>query len=171
MLTLSYPLPLLIPFPQDLNLGSSLSNMRFRVQFRINCNELFLWKKNIYAHIWQDRTLKPSGFWLCKCANGKVIQKQNVFAYKITKDFYLIIRTVCILKPNQSFGWVVFVISVTFTLFQSYLDFEAEYCPLNSLKLEFVVARPGLEPNTLCSTSQEHNHYIAAAPVKPNTCI
>ena len=58
-------------------------------------------------------------------------------------------------------GWLVVLrINVDLAIFQPYLDLEAgDY---QSLKIQ--VARPGIEPRSSCSASQELNHSATAAP-------
>ena len=51
-------------------------------------------------------------------------------------------------------------INVDLAIFQSYLDLEAG--DNHSLKIQ--VARPGIEPRSSCSASQELNHLATAAP-------
>ena len=56
---------------------------------------------------------------------------------------------------------VVLRINVDLAIFQPYLDLEAgDY---QSLKIQ--VARPGIEPRSSCSASQELNHSATAAPI------
>ena len=58
-------------------------------------------------------------------------------------------------------GWLVVLrINVDLAIFQPYLELEAgDY---QSLKI--LVARPGIEPRSSCSASQELNHSAHAAP-------
>ena len=59
-------------------------------------------------------------------------------------------------------GWLVVLrINVDLAIFQPYLDLEAG--DNHSLKIQ--VARPGIEPRSYCSASQELNHSATAAPV------
>ena len=55
---------------------------------------------------------------------------------------------------------VVLRINVDFAIFQSYLDLEAG----DNQSLKIQVARPGIEPRSSCSASQELNHSATAAP-------
>ena len=58
-------------------------------------------------------------------------------------------------------GWlVVFRINVDLAIFQPYLDLEAG----DNQSLEIQVARPGIEPRSSGSASQELNHSATAAP-------
>ena len=58
-------------------------------------------------------------------------------------------------------GWfVVFRINVDLAIFQPYLDLEAG----DNQSLKIQVARPGIEPRSSCSASQELNHSATAAP-------
>ena len=58
-------------------------------------------------------------------------------------------------------GWLVVLrINVDLAIFQPYLDLEAG--ENQSLKIQ--VARPGIEPRSSCSASQELNHSATAAP-------
>ena len=56
---------------------------------------------------------------------------------------------------------VVLKIYVTSVVFQPYRDLEAGDNQTEKIK----VARPGIEPWTSCSTSQELNHPATAAPI------
>ena len=58
-------------------------------------------------------------------------------------------------------GWlVVFRINVDLAIFQPYLDLEAG----DNQSRKIQVARPGMEPRSSCSASQELNHSATAAP-------
>ena len=58
-------------------------------------------------------------------------------------------------------GWlVVLMINVDLAIFQPYLDLEAG----DNQSLKIQVARPGIEPRSSCSASQELNHSATAAP-------
>ena len=59
-------------------------------------------------------------------------------------------------------GWVVLRINVDLAIFQPYLDLEAG----DNQSLKIQVARPGIEPRSSCSASQELNHSATAAPTK-----
>ena len=60
------------------------------------------------------------------------------------------------------FGWLVVLrINVDLAIFQPYLDLEAG----DNQSLKIQVARPGIEPRSSCSASQELNHSATAAPV------
>ena len=54
---------------------------------------------------------------------------------------------------------VVLRINVDLAIFQPYLDLEAG----DNQSLKIQVARPGIEPRTSCSASQELNHSATAA--------
>ena len=57
-------------------------------------------------------------------------------------------------------GWLVVVsINVDLAIFQLYLDLEAG----DNQSLKIQVARPGIEPRSSCSASQELNHSANAA--------
>ena len=68
----------------------------------------------------------------------------------------------------QSVGWLVGLvgwlvglrINVDLTIFQPYLDLEEG----DNQSLKIQVARPGIEPRSSCSASQELNHSATAAP-------
>ena len=61
-------------------------------------------------------------------------------------------------------GWlVVLMINVDLAIFQPYLDLEAG----DNQSLKIQVARPGIEPWSSCSASQELNHSATAAPHLP----
>ena len=51
-------------------------------------------------------------------------------------------------------------INVDLAIFQPYLDFEAG----DNQSLKIQVARPGIEPRSSCSASQELNHSTTVAP-------
>ena len=58
-------------------------------------------------------------------------------------------------------GWLVVLrINVDLAIFQPYLDLEAG----DNQSLKIQVARPGIEPRSSCSASQEPNHSATAAP-------
>ena len=62
----------------------------------------------------------------------------------------------------STFGWLVVLrIYVDLAIFQPYLDLEAG----DNQSLKIQVARPGIEPRSSCSTSQELNHSATAAPM------
>ena len=58
------------------------------------------------------------------------------------------------------FGLVIWIY-VDLAVFQPYLDLEAG----DNQSLKIQVARPGIEPRSSCSASQELNHSATAAPV------
>ena len=59
-------------------------------------------------------------------------------------------------------GWLDELrIYVALAVFQPYLDLEAG----DNQSLKIQVARPGIEPRSSCSASQELNHSATAAPV------
>ena len=61
----------------------------------------------------------------------------------------------------MSYGWLVVLrINVDLAIFQPYLDLEAG----DNQSLKIQVARPGIEPRSSCSASQELNHSATAAP-------
>ena len=58
-------------------------------------------------------------------------------------------------------GWLVVLrIKVDLAIFQPYLDLEAG----DNQSLKIQVARPGIEPRSSCSASQELNHSATTAP-------
>ena len=58
-------------------------------------------------------------------------------------------------------GWLVVLrINVDLAIFQPYLDLEAG----DNQSLKIQMARPGIEPRSSCSASQELNHSATAAP-------
>ena len=52
------------------------------------------------------------------------------------------------------------MINVDLAIFQPYLDLEAG----DNQSLKIQVARPGIEPRSSCSASQELNHSATTAP-------
>ena len=64
--------------------------------------------------------------------------------------------------------WFGFLrINVDLAIFQPYLDLEAG----DNQSLKIQVARPGIEPRSSCSASQELNHSATAAPRTSNILI
>ena len=60
------------------------------------------------------------------------------------------------------FGWLVALrINVDLAIFQPYLDLEAG----DNQSLKIQVARPGIDPRSSCSASQELNHSATAVPL------
>ena len=60
-------------------------------------------------------------------------------------------------------SWLVdLMINVDLAIFQPYLDLEAG----DNQSLKIQVARPGIEPRSSCSASQELNHSATAAPTQ-----
>ena len=58
-------------------------------------------------------------------------------------------------------GWLVVLrINVDLAIFRPYLDLEAG----DNQSLKIQVARPGIEPGSSCSASQELDHSATAAP-------
>ena len=53
------------------------------------------------------------------------------------------------------------MINVDLAIFQPYLDLEAG----DNQSLKIQVARPGIEPRSSCSASQELDHSATAAPI------
>ena len=64
-------------------------------------------------------------------------------------------------ETNCIVGWLVVLrINVDLAIFQPYLDLEAG----DNQSMKIQVARPGIEPRSSCSASQELNHSATAAP-------
>ena len=64
---------------------------------------------------------------------------------------------------RHTVGWLVVLrINVDLAIFQPYLDLEAG----DNQSLKIQVARPGIEPRSSCSASQELNHSATAAPLR-----
>ena len=64
-------------------------------------------------------------------------------------------------SSNMLIGWLVVLrINVDLAIFQPYLDLEAG----DNQSLKIQVARPGIEPRSSCSASQELNHSVTTAP-------
>ena len=62
-------------------------------------------------------------------------------------------------KMSELIGWLVVLrINVDLAIFQPYLDLEAG----DNQSLKIQVARPGIEPRSSCSASQELNHSATA---------
>ena len=57
-------------------------------------------------------------------------------------------------------GWLFLRINVNLAIYQPYPDLEAG----DNQSLKIQVARPGIEPQSSCSASQELNHSAIAAP-------
>ena len=76
-----------------------------------------------------------------------------------------------IISRGIRFDWclivlVVLRINVDLAIFKPYLDLEAG----DNQSLKIQVARPGIEPRSSCSASQELNHSATAAPVEFGSC-
>ena len=73
------------------------------------------------------------------------------------------------INTGRIVGWLVVLrINVNLAIFQPYLDLEAG--ENQSLKIQ--VARPGIEPRSSYSASQELNHSATAAPIPVgSTCM
>ena len=64
-------------------------------------------------------------------------------------------------------GWLVVLrINVDLAIFQPYLDLEAG----DNQSLKIQVARPGIEPRSSCSASQELNHLQSATAAPSVSC-
>ena len=61
---------------------------------------------------------------------------------------------------NQDVGWLFLRINIDSAIFQPYLDLEAG----DNQSLKIQVTRPGIDPKTSCSASQELNRSATAAP-------
>ena len=74
---------------------------------------------------------------------------------------YVHLNQLGLLESNSNeIGWLVVLrINVDLAIFQPYFDLEAG--DNHSLKIQ--VARPGIEPGSSCSASQELNHSATAA--------
>ena len=74
-------------------------------------------------------------------------------------------KTICLPSMEaRRFVWLVVLrINVDLAIFQPFLDLEAG----DNQSLKIQVARPGIEPRSSCSASQELNHSATAAPWKP----
>ena len=68
------------------------------------------------------------------------------------------------LYPRWLVDWVVLRIYLASVVFQQYRDLEAG----DNQSLKIQVARPGIEPRSSCSASQELNHSATAAPLIPS---
>ena len=87
-----------------------------------------------------------------------------VFTIKKNRDCTKV-RSKCKILQSQDvlllFLFVVVLrINVDLAIFQPYLDLEAG----DNQSLKIQVARPGIEPGSSCSASQELNHSATAAP-------
>ena len=76
------------------------------------------------------------------------------------------IRSLLLIKSDLKWcihlSWLLFLrINVDLAIFQPYLDLEAG----DNQSLKIQVARPGIEPRSSCSASQELNHSATAAPI------
>ena len=79
-------------------------------------------------------------------------------------NLFLIFYKICFLNVTyiSYVGWLLVVlrINVDLAIFQPYLDLEAG----DNQSLKIQVVRPGIEPRSSCSASQELNHSATAAP-------
>ena len=71
-----------------------------------------------------------------------------------------IVRAIANIKLRLLLLLVVLRIYVASAVFQPYRDLEAG----NNQSLNIQVAKPGIEPRSSCSASQELNHSATAAP-------
>ena len=80
----------------------------------------------------------------------------------LSKDFIQSFQLSCRFL-SWAVGWLLVVlrINVDLAIFQPYLDLEAG----DNQSLKIQVARPGIEPRSSCSASQELNHLATAAPL------
>ena len=94
--------------------------------------------------------------------NGFVTSWENVLftlenigtCVKITWNYFPLV-------VSHMVGWLVVLrINVDLAIFQPYLDLEAG----DNQSLKIQVVRPGIEPRSSCSASQELNHLATAAP-------
>ena len=75
-----------------------------------------------------------------------------------SRHIYVLIRSG--IHTVFALGWMVVLrINVDLAIFQPYLDLEAG----DNQSLKIQVARPGIEPWSSCSASQELNHSATAA--------
>ena len=84
------------------------------------------------------------------------LMDKNVIRYELEDKM-------CCISKLQNVGWLVVLrINVDLAIFQPYLDFEAG----DNQSLKMQVARPGIEPRSTCSASQELNHSATAASLE-----
>ena len=77
------------------------------------------------------------------------------------KDFHLTGDMTVESKMSELVDWLVVLrINVDLAIFQPYLDLEAG----DNQSLKIQVARPGIEPRSSCSASQELNQSATATP-------
>ena len=74
---------------------------------------------------------------------------------------HIVYQSLKVITQDWFVGWLVVLrINVDLAIFQPYLDLEAG----DNQSLKIQVARPGIEPWSSCSGSQELNHSATAAP-------
>ena len=84
----------------------------------------------------------------------------------IEQSAFQFVRIMRLFSPTSFFirlvgCWLVVLrINVDLAIFQPYLDLEAG----DNQSLKIQVARPGIQPRSSCSASQELNHSATAAP-------
>ena len=82
--------------------------------------------------------------------------QKSRFGYKITTTVGWLVGWLVVLSINVE----IFLNPVDLAIFQPYLDLEAG----DNQSLKIQVARPGMEPRSSCSASQELNHLATTAP-------
>ena len=84
--------------------------------------------------------------------------------WQYSKECMCRLRNIAMHDYQESVTWLVgcFLFNVDLAIFQPYLDLEAG----DNQSLKIQVARPGIEPRSSCSASQELNHSATAAPRK-----
>ena len=101
-------------------------------------------------------------------SNRRSVMHVLVEIFRITYNFSFICQYIFIWPISSGreispllIGWLVVLrINVDLAIFQPYLDLEAG----DNQSLKIQVARPGIEPRSSCSASQELNHSATAAP-------
>ena len=135
----------------------------------VNSSSLFTFGKNYSRRYKTCCRVYQSLPITMQCDNSiLIIGTWSLFATCVLKLFLFMLNTpehqVC-KRPEYinnflSCWLVVLRIMVDLAIFQPYLDLEAG----DNQSLKIQVARPGIEPRSSCSASQELNHSATAAP-------
>ena len=117
-----------------------------------------LW--NPYLNKWGKRKISPNvgsrqtiSSWMIQC-------HIQVSASALTGICDIVSPSTEICLSGSYIGLVVLRINVNLAIFQPYLDLEAG----DNQSMKIQVARPGIEPRSSCSPSQELNHSATTAP-------
>ena len=143
----------------DVPVSDSKSNRYWsnrKISYNYNTEYTTKWKHYLaWYYLAINRTIKPVFY----CISLKLCQIR--IDCLMDKALDLRIRGREFESRYGQVGWLVVLrINVDLAIFQPYLDLEAG----DNQSLKIQVARPGIEPRSSCSASQELNHSATAAP-------